>query len=141
MSNLKLIKVAANREMLPDDSTEQHVAVLLPDHGLMFTATNVAEDVPQKECEAAAKACTVGGYDDWSLPTVEQLQLLVDRTRRSPAINTDYFRDIKDDWYWTTTAVAGSSASAWGVYFNGGYVGSGHRDYDGFALAVRRVGQ
>jgi hypothetical protein len=38
-------------------------------------------------------------------------------------------------------AVAGSSASAWNVNFNNGNVNNNHRNNDGFALAVRRVGE
>ena len=140
MSELRLIKIDSAGAELPPDAANWD-AVLLPDHGLMFTATNVAQDAPQADCEAAAKACAVAGFSDWDLPTVDQLQLLADRSRYSPAINTDFFRDIANDWYWTKTAAAWSSASAWGVHFDDGYVYDFHRDGDGFALAVRRAGQ
>ena len=141
MSPLKLIKIGADGQQLPDDATN-HVAVLLPDHGLTFTATSVTDsDVSQEKCEAAAKACTLLGADDWDLPTIEELQLLVDRTRYEPAINTEFFTDIQNDWYWSKTAAAWSSASAWGVDFYSGYVGDLRRSSDGFALAVRRASQ
>jgi len=141
MSPIKFIKLSAEGQHLPDDATD-HVAVLLPDHGLTFTATSVTDsDVSQEKCEAACKACTLLGADDWDMPTIDELQLLVDRTRYSPAINTDFFRDIKNDWYWSKTPAAWSSASAWFVNFSYGLVLDGHRGYDGFALAVRRAGQ
>ncbi|MFL4600193.1 DUF1566 domain-containing protein, partial [Stenotrophomonas maltophilia] len=70
-----------------------------------------------------------------------ELQLLIDRSRYSPAINTDFFKDIQNDWYWSKTPAAWSSASAWGVDFNLGYVSYDHRGSNGFALAVRRAGQ
>ena len=38
-------------------------------------------------------------------------------------------------------AAAWSSASAWNVNFNNGNVNNNHRNNNGFALAVRRVGQ
>lgn len=138
---LRLIKLDAAGNPLPDDATD-HVAVQLPDHGLTFTATNVTDsDVSQEKCEAACKACTLLGASDWDLPTIEELSLVIDRTRYSPAINTDFFRDIQNDWYWSKTPAAWSSSSAWFVDFGGGYVGHYHRSYDGFALAVRRSGQ
>ncbi|HVI60093.1 MAG TPA: DUF1566 domain-containing protein [Luteimonas sp.] len=140
MSQLKLIKISSTGEQLADGAAEWD-AVLLPDHGLMFTATNVAEDAPHADCEAACKASRVAGFDDWAMPDIDQLQLLIDRSRCSPAINTDFFRGIANDWYWTTTPAAWSSASAWVVYFDLGSVDSGPRDYSGFALAVRRAGQ
>ena len=141
MSRITFINIGADGQPLAAESTEQHVAVLLPDHGIMFTATNVAKDVPQSECEAACNACTVAGFSDWELPTIDQLQLLIDRTRHAPAIDTDYFRDIANDWYWSTTPAAWSASVAWFVDFGNGFVFNGHRGNFGFALAVRRSGQ
>ena len=141
MSNIKFIKIGADGQQLPNDATDW-VAVELPEHGLTFTATSIVEsDVPQAQCEAAAKALTLAGHSDWDLPTIEELSLLVDRTRYEPAINTDFFQDIQNDWYWSKTPAAWSSASAWGVGFNVGAVDSSHRSNYGFALAVRRAGQ
>ena len=141
MTNIKFIKIGADGQQLPIDATDW-VAVELPEHGLTFTATSIVEsDVPQEQCDAAAKAMTLAGHSDWDLPTIDELSLLVDRTRYEPAINTDFFQDIQNDWYWSKTPAAWSSASAWGVHFDGGYVGSGHRSGSGFALAVRRAGQ
>ncbi|MFL4599916.1 DUF1566 domain-containing protein, partial [Stenotrophomonas maltophilia] len=70
-----------------------------------------------------------------------ELQLLIDRSRYSPAINTDFFKDIQNDWYWSKTPAAWSSASAWYVYFSSGAVYNNRRHDLGFALAVRRAGQ
>ncbi len=141
MSNIKFIKIGTDGQQLPDDATDW-VAVELPAHGLTFTATSIVnEDVPHEQCEAAAKALTLAGHSDWDLPTIDELSLLVDRTRHSPAINTDYFRDIQDDWYWSKTEAAWSSASAWYVNFSSGHVCYGHHSFNGFALAVRRAGQ
>ncbi|MFL9582400.1 DUF1566 domain-containing protein [Stenotrophomonas sp. AB1(2024)] len=137
---LELIKLDAEGNRLAAAAAEW-VAVELPQHGLTFTASPVLDrDVPHAKCEAACKAVTMFGAE-WDMPTLDELQLLVDRTRRHPAINTDYFRDIPSDWFWTSTAVAGSSASAWVVYFSyGGVLGNLRYSY-GFALAVRRAGQ
>ncbi len=141
MSNLTMIKIGNDGQPLPDGADQPHVAVLLPEVGLMFTATNVATDVPHAACEAACKACTVAGFKDWDMPTIDQLQLLVDRQRHSPAIDTNIFVDIADDWYWSSTPTAWSASGAWGVVFNGGSVDSYLRVNRGCALAVRRAGQ
>ena len=147
MSNIKFIKIGADGQRLPDDATDW-VAVELPEHGLTFTATSIVDrGVPHEKCEAAAKALTLAGFTGWDLPTIDELSLLADRTRYAPAINTDFFQNIQNDWYWSKTPAAwsleedASSASAWGVHFHLGYVYSTHRHSHGFALAVRRAGQ
>ena len=141
MSKPTMIKIGADGARLPNDATEW-VAVELPEHGLMFSRTSIVDsDIPQEECEAACKALSLAGHADWDLPTIDELQLVVDRSRYSPAIDTDFFVDIENDWYWSKTAAAWSSASAWFVDFYLGGVDGSHRISDGFALAVRRVGQ
>jgi len=139
--SLELIKLDAEGNRLPADATEWS-AVELPQHGLTFTAEPVSdEEASQQDCEAACKAVTLFGAE-WDMPTVEELQLLADRSRYNPAINTDYFRNIPSDWFWTSTPFAGSPVFAWFVGFGigGVYYGS-PRNYDGFALAVRRASQ
>jgi len=146
MSFLTMIKIGADGKPQSEGATDAHVAVLLPQVGLMFTATNVASNVSQKKCIAAAKACRVAGFEDWELPTSSQLMLLIDHGQRRPAINTDYFRDIASDWYWTSTPwIDGdgkaSASVAWNVSFDNGYVDNYPCNVFGFALAVRRAGQ
>jgi hypothetical protein len=141
MKTPTMIKLAADGQELPADATDW-VAVKLPEHGLIFTATQInEEETDQEPLQAQAAALDLLGATDWDLPTIDELQLLVDRERYNPAINTEYFRDIQNDWYWSKTPAAWSSASAWGVSFYLGFVYGGLRDDDGFALAVRRVGQ
>ena len=146
MSHLKLIKIGAGGPPLAAASTEEHVAVQLYDHGLMFTATNVAENVPHAECEAACKACTVGGFTDWRMPTSHELMLLIDHSRRSPAIDSNLFPRVLPRWHWTSTPLVktdstASSSDAWLVSFYDGSVDGLNRSLNGFALAVRRAGQ
>ena len=141
MKRPTMIKLAADGQELPADATEW-VAVKLPEHGLIFTATQInEEETDQESLQAQAAALDLLGATDWDLPTIDELQLLVDRERYDPAIDTVFFRDIQSDWYWSKTPAAWSSASAWIVDFSFGDVYGGHRYSDGFALAVRRVGQ
>jgi hypothetical protein len=79
--------------------------------------------------EAKEYATEQGGR----LPEVDELASLVDRSKRSPAIDTKFFSDTKiDDYYWTNTKVAGSSGYAWFVFFYRGgvfYYGKGSSLY------------
>ena len=88
----------------------------------------------------AVKACEalrVNGHTGWRLPTVEELFALADRSRHSPAIDTDLFPDTKSDWYWTSTLCAWDPSCAWFVDFDFGDALNLHRLNLAFVRAVR----
>jgi hypothetical protein len=73
---------------------------------------------------ASAKAyCSSLGLagGGWRLPSMKVLQTLVDESRVNPAIDLTAFPGTPSDWFWTSSAVAGSSGVAWVVYFGDGY--------------------
>ncbi len=45
----------------------------------------------------------LGGRDDWRLPNVNELQSIISDVRYSPAINTTYFTNTANDYYWSST--------------------------------------
>lgn len=105
--------------------------------GLDWSAEEICE--PAK-WEAAKKACaelTLCGTKNWRLPTVEELFLLVDRSRRDPAIDITFFPSCKSTWYWTSTPYAGDSDYAWSVYFFSGDCYWSGVSYDGRVRACR----
>ena len=58
----------------------------------------------------------------WRLPSMKVLQTLVDESRVSPAIDLTAFPGTPSDFFWTSSAVSGSSVYAWYVdFYNGGY--------------------
>jgi uncharacterized protein DUF1566 len=138
--HIEKVKISAAGEAMPADAND-HVAVLLPQFGLMFTAKPVSEDdATQDDLVKACASLTLAGFSDWRLPEIDELQLIIDRTRRAPAFDPAFFHAIPNDWIWSSTAVAGSPSSAWYVSASSGYVGSNRRYGAGFALAVRAAG-
>jgi hypothetical protein len=72
---------------------------------------------------------TLGGHIDWRLPTITELQTIVDHTRHLPAINTKYFPGLdnlhlyfissspcNDQAFW-----GGRHGVTWGVEFDYGH--------------------
>jgi hypothetical protein len=110
--------------------------------GLEWIAKPLAGEFEHQKAIDACAALDFAGHKDWRLPTRAELLTLVDITRHEPAIDTAAFPDFpKRGWFWTSDLCAWSSASAWFVHFSYGNVSYYHRDYGGFALAVRRAGQ
>ena len=73
-----------------------------------------------------------GGHDDWRLPTVLELSLIVNAGRILPAINTSFFPNTMSSQYWSSTTYAHGTDHAWLVNFGYGYVdyGSSPEYYD-----------
>jgi hypothetical protein len=141
-------KVTAEGLHLPADSDRtDHFAVIDHSTGLMWSVESLGDPsdendgITQEHCIERCKQLRLLGYDDWRLPTRTELADLVDDTRHEPAIDVSLFPHVKPRWHWTSTPAAWSSASAWGVGFDNGVVGSNPRNSDGFALAVRRASQ
>jgi hypothetical protein len=138
---LKAIKISATGEQLAADATG-HAAVLVPSTGLMWSVAPVgAKELTHKQAEKACKALDLCGHKDWRLPTVEELFLLADRSRYSPAIDTDLFPGTKSSWYWTSSPVASAPADyAWVVLFHDGASDYDRRNGTAFVRAVRVAG-
>ncbi len=69
----------------------------------------------------AVNAMKLCGYSDWRLPTVSELQGIVDYSTYNPSINTTWFPNTKNTYYWTSDVVSDSNANAWTVPFTEGH--------------------
>jgi hypothetical protein len=77
---------------------------------------------------------------DWRLPTVQELQNLIDYSRYEPALPSGLpFSDVQMGWYyWSSTEFVNYTSNAWHVYFSDGYLGTNVKSNPGYVWPVRR---
>ena len=105
------------------------------DTGLMWKQDHEEGTYPFDEACGLKSDCA--GFDDWRLPTIDELNSLVDRSRVNPAIDVTAFPSTPYIWFWSSSPYAGSEFTAWRVSFYGGVVNND--GYRGCSYAVRLV--
>lgn len=73
------------------------------------------------EAQDYAQALDLGGRQDWRLPTLNELESLLDRLRYRPTLRPEVpFGDSLT--YWSATTFGPDKQNAWVVMFDGAYV-------------------
>jgi Protein of unknown function (DUF1566)/Trypsin-like peptidase domain len=69
---------------------------------------------------ATANSAGLCGTRDWRMPSVVELNTIIDRRYRDPSINTVYFPNTRSTWFWSASEDETDSVSARYVdFFNG----------------------
>ena len=100
--------------------------------GLTWQQVPSSEDFTWQEAVDYADELEFGGYDDWRLPTADELYSISNFGLSWPYLDTDYFtlasgEVTKDEQYWTSnyyvgTTVEGGTNSAFGVNHVTGHI-------------------
>jgi hypothetical protein len=87
----------------------------------------------------ALNSAHFGGYSDWRLPTINELDSIVncDIPYPGPTINAAYFPNTVSSLYWASTTGAYSTSDAWGVNFGNGNDSMPSKSYSYYVRAVR----
>lgn len=108
--------------------------------GLMWQQGSSAQAMSWQQSLAYCEDMELAGYTDWRLPNAHELQSIVDNTRYNPSINTDYFPSTASTFYYSSTTKNNSTAKAWTVMFDYGFVDyyfGGTKDTVYYARCVR----
>ena len=107
-----------------------------------------------QQTQSLPKTLNYAGYNDWRVPTLEELKTLADRENAAstvalPQLNQLVFptpncygtegglsSEGRACWQWSSTPIEGSDHHVWIVYFGYGY---GNANYDADAVALRLV--
>lgn len=97
-----------------------------------------ADDGQVRNWDSANQYCddlVLGGYKDWRLPGMDELQTLIDFSRHHPAMDPVFF--CRSGNYWSSSSVAGYSEAAWFVNFTYAYADWLTKSHSHYSRCVR----
>lgn len=83
-------------------------------------SAGVAEQADWADAVTMANESELGGYSDWRLPNVKELNSIFAFDRFDPSINLTVFPNTPGGLTWTSTISQEISARSWVVDFSGG---------------------
>ena len=78
----------------------------------------------------------LNGFSDWRVPTIKELQTIVDITKAKPAIY-EQFKYIETTSYWSSNEDITNPGYGWYVGFKTGATYKDNKDYDCYVRCVR----
>lgn len=92
--------------------------------------------------QAASRYCsclTLGGHDDWTLPSRLELVSIVDYTRQNPSLDALAFPETPFEWFWSASRTAESAERYWYVAFWDGNTHAANADQQYWTRCVRQT--
>jgi hypothetical protein len=80
--------------------------------GLMWQQVDGGEMTFDKATTYASNL-VLGGYSDWRMPNIKELQSISEATIYNPSINKTYFSGISTTQCWASTSLSNQSTKAW----------------------------
>lgn len=77
-----------------------------------------------------------GGFTGWRVPTIRELSSIVNYNVYNPTASTEYFLNIQNASYLTSTTVASDAKKAWGISFDNGFIEETRKDSKNYVMAV-----
>jgi len=87
--------------------------------GLIWQKTDGGE-MTFENAKAYCKNLTLGGFNDWRLPTSHELFSINNYDNLNPALNTTYFTKTTAEYWWSSDLRADDSTIVWVVNAGGG---------------------
>jgi hypothetical protein len=88
----------------------------------VYFANNDNMDTSGNTASTYCENLTLGGYSDWRLPLVAELENIVSYSDINTSIEGEYFQNVSDDYYWSSSSDIGENHNAWRVSFFDGQV-------------------
>jgi len=105
-------------------------------NGLMWQDDAVGSTMTWADAGTTCDSLSLGGHDDWRLPSIDELESIVDFGRVNPAINS-VFVNTASYVYWSSTTYVYYTGFAWAVGFDDGDTGAHYKGNYYYARCVR----
>jgi hypothetical protein len=109
--------------------------------GLMWQQETPTKETTLNQSITYCKKLKLGGYTDWRLPTIKELNTIVDYNRCNPAIDSDLFPNTPPLTYWTSTIRQIHAGYNWVIEFATGGTGGGYTQDKMCVRAVRGIAE
>jgi len=104
--------------------------------GLQWQDDEVGDEATWEDAIDRCETLTLGGYNDWRLPNINELKSIIDRSKVDPAIK-DGFENVSSCNYWSSTTSDEYRHGAWRVVFSDGRVYFYDKDSNYYVRCVR----
>lgn len=107
------------------------------------TYDNVKIRLTQKKAIEYCENLTLSGFSNWRLPTVEEYQTIIDKSRKREELMINRaFKYILPENYWASDRTWTRNLGLYGyfVFFKSGAVYYQNRSYEKFVRCVRTIG-
>ncbi len=85
----------------------------------------------------ASAALNFAGHTDWRLPNIKELLSIADFGAQVPTIDSVFFPNTENEYYWSSTTYLGLTTKAFAVYFRDGDIYYVVKDSNYFTRPVR----
>lgn len=138
-----------NNTPTADFVNHQDGTVTQKSSGLMWSVCSLGQNFEKGECQGkatklnwqnamqAAKKSQLAGYDNWRLPSIDELNLIVEIGCHNPAINLQVFPNTIGGGYWSASTVARVKKNARAMFFFYGEDSSFYKKTPYFVRLVR----
>ena len=101
------------------------------------TATTYTWQGALQQAQRVSNNGFFAGYKNWRLPSIKELNSIVEEQCSQPSINLAVFPESQSNAYWSSSPFASSSSVAWYVFFGYGSSNYGGKNDDHFVRLVR----